>query len=95
MSDWNERCNRTARPRLTVELPMELSDDAALYMAQFLQHLADCFEYQHHRQLVRAFRARMLECEERCGQQADVAIDLGLLDRDEDEGDEKSGSPPF
>lgn len=79
------------RPRLTIELPTDISDDAVLHIAQFLEDLAGCFEEHYHKKLVRAYRARDRQHAELRRQQGYLAGRLGLLR----EGGDEDENPPF
>lgn len=50
------------RPCLILELPV-LSDESALQLSELLQSLAEHFDTGYHEQILRAHRAREIECE--------------------------------
>lgn len=63
MSDINEPASDTGdRPCLILELPI-LSDEAALQLSEWLQKLAEHFDDNYSRQILRAHRAREEEYE--------------------------------
>jgi hypothetical protein len=63
MSDFNEPDSETSdHPYLILELPI-VSDEAALQLSEFLQKLAEHFDDNYSRQILRAHRAREEEYE--------------------------------
>ncbi len=63
MSDFNEPdFDISDRPYLILELPI-LSDEAALQLSEFLQKLAENFDDNYSRQILRAHRVREEEYE--------------------------------
>lgn len=63
MTDLNEPDSDTGdRPCLILELPV-LSDEAALQLSELLQKLAEHFDDNYSRQILRAHRAREEEYE--------------------------------
>jgi len=78
MRDANELYDDpNERPCLILELPV-LSDEAALQLSELLQSLLDHFDAGYDAQILRAHRAREIECErlyrEQCISQAQQSL---------------------
>jgi hypothetical protein len=78
MRDANEPYDDpNERPCLILELPV-LSDEAALQLSELLQSLLEHFDAGYDAQILRAHRARKIECErlyrEQCISQAQQSL---------------------